>query len=132
MTIKIALAVALGSLFVAAPSATLKGAKPQPAGLTLSLTCNDILDGNQIDTTTDFCSVTVTNLLPGAYAIYLLDSCGNIMHSTGGDGPSFSFGYTFSEPNAVFGCPVTSVTANLYRVGKGGAQTLLLSATTVI
>lgn len=125
MKTKIALAVALGALFVAVPGATPKG-RPG-AGLTLSLTCNEVLAGNPpADSGTDFCSVTASGLPSGAYFLTLSDSCGNFLATNHENPPGFSFGISFSETD-IFGCAVTGVTANLFSVSSKGGQTLLAS-----
>jgi hypothetical protein len=129
MKTKIAIAVILGALFVAVPSATPKG-KPG-AGLTLSVTCNEVLDGT--DTGTDFCSATASGLNPnGIYTVILSDNCGNPLGRNNGNGPIVGpVNATFSEVD-LFGCTVTGVTASLYSDGRGGALTLLQTSSATI
>lgn len=91
MKMKIAFAVALGALFVTAPSATPKGRTP--ASVPVTVGCTENFDG-PTDTGTDTCIVSFTGMDPGTtYKITISDSCGGDAIGTARSG---STTYTFT------------------------------------
>ena len=97
---QIAIAVTLGVLFLAVPSATPKG-KPAPAGLTLSATCFEAMDGTT-DTGTDSCSVNGTGLTADTYLLTGTSDCGVESSSNVSPGQLWSPS-TFRTPAATVG-----------------------------
>jgi hypothetical protein len=111
---QIAIAVALGVLFVAVPSATLKAAKP--AGLAWGVACNDIIDIDGGET--DSCTVTITGLNSSAtYRLEVTDGCGGFASSNANAPQLASPGVVVALPDCT-----TGTTFSLFTVGKRGQQ----------
>jgi hypothetical protein len=120
---KITLAVMLGALFVAVPSATPKG-KP-PSGLTLGVVCTST--GGPEPGEMDACAVTATGLASETYLLVATDSCGideYVSHLNPVAG-TISVNVNLSDPV----CPGNAGwTFNLYLIGHKGAPTLVATA----
>jgi len=117
---KIALAVMLGALFVAAPSATPKG-KP-PSGLTLGVVCTST--GGPEPGEMDACAITATGLASEIYLLEVTDSCGFVEYVSHFNpvGGTIKVNVNLSDPI----CPGNAGwTFNLYLIGNKGAPTLV-------
>lgn len=91
MKTKISLAVALGVLFVAVPSATPKGHPPAAVPGAI-IACSENGDG-----ITDTCMVSFTGMDPGTtYHITISDTCGGDGIDTSRSGSS-SYSFTFTS-----------------------------------
>lgn len=110
MKTKIALAVALGALFVAVPGAAPKG---KPAGLSFSVLCAN-----------DVCALTGSGLAAStSYLLDVTDSCNVSVHANsvntdaGGNliGPAVSPGIPIAQSS---GCNVAGWTFTLSTLGK--------------
>jgi hypothetical protein len=121
MKTQIALAVTLGVLFVAVPSATPKGAKP--AGLTLSAVCSE----GSPDTGTDSCSVNATGLSADTYLLTGTSDCGVESSSNVSPG-QFPVTVNFSDSS----CNSGGFTFNLYVLKRGVPTLVATSAAFVI
>jgi hypothetical protein len=108
---QIAIAVTLGVLFLAVPSATLKAAKP--AGLAWGVACNDI-GSPEVDS----CTVTITGLNSSAtYRLEVTDGCGGFASSNANAPQLASPGVVVALPDCT-----TGTTFSLFTVGKRGQQ----------
>jgi hypothetical protein len=119
MKTKIAITVAVCALFVAVPSATLKGAKP--AGLKFSVSCG----------ANDACTLTGSGFAPGSYAMDVTDSCGlQVVTNSSVNADSAGNINTVVSPGEP-SCPGnTGWTFTLFTLGKrGGSQVATFTAT---
>ena len=118
MKTKIALAVTLGGLFVAVPSAAPKG---KPASEQLSVgSCSEVSGG-------DSCTVTATGLAAGAtYRLEVTDFCDGSFEYGSNETPD---GGTINQPlvllDASTGCATPGWTFNLYRLSGKGVPSLV-------
>jgi hypothetical protein len=117
---KIALAVMLGVLFVAVPSATPKG-KP-PSGLTLGVVCTST--GGPEPGEMDACAVTATGLASETYLLVATDSCGLVEYVSHFNPVAGTINVNVNLSDPI--CPGnTGWTFNLYLIGHKGAPTLV-------